>query len=713
MTTSSIQSRYSSTQESLELLYHISREIASTLDLTVVLQRVLSLSLRTIGAVSGSLIVIGEDGTPLEAAIIYEDTVLEPNTERIQNLVSDGLAGWVIEHAEPALIFNTQRDERWVAQSSSQTTEKAKSALSVPLIARDTLVGVITLSHPVPLFFSEEHLELIQAIADQAAIAVLNARLYETSKHQARIMGALAESAAAITASLNLDEVLQRILEKINQALQVEVVSLALLDENKDTLVFRASTAPQVMGKVVPANQGIIGQVLSTEEGLIVAHASQDAHFIPHVDGITSPAPRAIACAPIRSSDEVIGVIQAVNPLDGMFKQDALIVLNGIGNLAGTAIQHAQLFEELQAAHHRYRDLYNSSADAILITDRNGRIIEANYQTFAYTGLSLNELRSRHIGEIHNLDTKTVGESLEYIAPGETLTYESELYTQSERIIPVEVNVHTISIEGKDALQWTFRDITARKELDQLRDDLISMVYHDLRSPLSNVLSSLDVLESIQSFDDDPTIKALFEIAVRSTKRIERLTNSLLDFNRLEAGQPVTNTSPTDARELIESAVVEVLPIANNKNQEIIIRVQEGLPPAEIDDGMIQRVLINLMENAVKYTPPGSHITVGAAQAGDHIAFWVEDTGPGIPPEKRATIFDKYTRLHGKGGPKGIGLGLAYCRLAVEGHGGRIWVDEATSGGARFAFTLPIASPEPQEETPTSEAPAEPAEPSS
>ena len=103
---------------------------------------------------------------------------------------------------------------------------------------------------------------------------------------------------------------------------------------------------------------------------------------------------------------------------------------------------------------------------------------------------------------------------------------------------------------------------------------------------------------------------------------------------------------------------------------------------------------VNLLENAVKYTPPESHITAGAALVGEEMCFWVEDTGPGIPAEKRSTIFDKYTRLHGKGGPKGVGLGLAYCRLAVEGHGGRIWIDEASGGGARFAFTLPIVEDE-------------------
>jgi two-component system, NtrC family, sensor histidine kinase KinB len=691
--TSHIESEYTSTHESLELLYHISREIASTLDLETVLQRVLALSTRTIGAVSGSIIVINNEGEPVESAIIYEDEILEHSASKIKKLMDGGLAGWVVQNGEPALILNTNRDERWVKSSQHGDGEKAKSALSVPLIAREDLVGVITLSHPIPLFFNNDHLDLVKAIADQASIAVVNARLYAASQQQVLVMGALANSASAITSSLDLEVVLQRILSEIIQALRVEVVSLALMDSEGQTLKFSASSATNdgILGKSVQIGQGIVGWVAQREEGLIIPDVSADARFPNEFSTILGAIPRAVACAPIMTEEEFIGVIQALNPLDGSFDPDALAILSGIGSLAGTAIQDARLFDQLQNAHQRYRDLYNNSIDAIFITDGTGKILETNHPALDFTGLPQYELLQKFISEIHQMDTEILGGKLESIDPKDTLSYESELITQSEPKVPIQVHVHMIQIAGLYHLQWTFRDITERKELDQLRDDLLSMVYHDLRSPLGNVLSSLDVLESIETFDRDPTVQSLFEIAVRSTKRIERLTNSLLDINRLEAGQPVTNIGPVKAEELIDVSVEAVLPIANNKDQEILIRIQENIPQVEVDENMIQRVLINLLENAVKYAPQESPITVGAALAGQGICFWVEDSGPGIPIEKRPSIFNKYTRLHGTGGPKGIGLGLAYCRLAVEGHQGRIWVDESSTGGARFAFTLPIA----------------------
>ena len=691
---------YSPLNASLELLYDISREIASTLDLNQVLRRVLALSMRTIGAISGSIIVLNQQGKPVDSAIIYQDDFIDHSTSYLNNLLKQGLGGWVLENRQSALVINTKEDERWLARSADEKIgSKAKSALSVPLIAREEFVGAITLSHPVPQFFTDDHLTLVQAIADQSAVAVVNARLYEASQQQARVMGAVAKSATAITSTLNLDQVLEHILEQIDRALMVEVVSLALVDSDEERLVYQASSSPDksIIGMEIDIGTGIAGWVAEKGKGIVVPNVQEDPRFFDGIDQELDFETRAIACAPIRSQGKLIGILQAINPLDGAFGSDALLILTGIGSLAGTAIQHAQLFEDLQNAHRRYRDLFNNSIDSILVTDWDGKIIEANRQTMIFSGYDQEDIFEKNIRAIHELDVETIGQNLEKLLPGETLSYESVLHTIDGKHIPIQIHVHLIQIAGEAYPQWTFRDITERKKLDQMRDDLLSMIYHDLRSPLSNVVSSLDVLESVGQFDNE-TMDSLFEIAVRSTKQIERLTKSLLDVNRLEAGQPVTKTEPTHAGSLIDEAVDAVRPVTMNKNQDIELKVPHDTLLVDVDPDMIQRVLINLLENAVKYTPPESKIVVGVKQIGHQVRFWVEDSGPGIPPEKRSTIFDKYTRLHGEAGPRGIGLGLAFCRLAVEGHGGRIWVDEGSQGGARFAFTMPVAdSPEDDE----------------
>jgi signal transduction histidine kinase len=127
----------------------------------------------------------------------------------------------------------------------------------------------------------------------------------------------------------------------------------------------------------------------------------------------------------------------------------------------------------------------------------------------------------------------------------------------------------------------------------------------------------------------------------------------------------------------------------NNKNQTIQYQVQENLPRVLIDQDMIRRVVTNLLENASKYSPPGNDIEIGARSEARQVYIWVQDHGGGIPASEQERIFDKFTRLTSNNGPKGLGLGLAYCRLAVLAHGGRIWVDSELGVGSRFIFSLP------------------------
>lgn len=683
-----------STQASLELLYNINREIAAALDLHTVLQRVLFLSMKYVGAISGSILVLDEHGQLVESAIITGTQFHGQVTQQLRATFEHGLAGWVFRHRQAVLIPDTSKDERWLRRPDDAADRTGpKSAVSAPILARDQIVGVMTLVHPTVGFFNGDHLALVQAIADQAGVAVLNARLYAESQRQARVMTALAESAAAITASLKTEEVLQRILDQIMQALQVEVVSLALLDPQTQELVFHAATGAKgtsVVGIRLAPGQGIAGWVAREGRGAIVPNAREDPRFYPEVDRKTGFETKAIACAPIRSQGEVIGVLEAINPRSGTFDPDALLVLSGIGSLAGTAIRHAQLFERLEAAHQRYRELFEDSIDPILITDWEGRIVEANRQAVVITGCDPESLCLKSIESLQVVDFATLGPQWENLKSGETISYEAALYTEGGREIPVQVYARRVMIDGVAHIQWILRDITERKNLDTLRDDLISMIYHDLRAPLTNVVSSLDVLEASISRDEDPVLKSLLEIALRSAERLQRLTDSLLDMRQLEAGQPLGNRQYTPLTTLVQEAIEVVLPNVENKQQEISLYISGELPAVYVDADMIRRVITNLVENAVKFTPAGSKIYIGARQEDDKVLMWVQDTGPGIPPEERERIFDKFTRLHGKSGPKGLGLGLAFCRLAVEAHGGRIWVEDGPVTGACFKFTLPI-----------------------
>jgi PAS domain S-box-containing protein len=685
------------TRSSLDLLVHVSRELASALDLRLVLERVLKLSLENVSGESGSVIVLDEQGNPLDSIIVIKNKVIQETTDQLKFTIDKGLAGWVLKNRESALISDTSQDKRWQAPPKGDSTKAVpKSVVAAPLIVRENVVGIMTLTHPDPGFFNQEHLELVQAISDQAAFAVFNARLYAASERRAGVMTALAESASAIGASLQLDKVLQTILEQTTEALEVEAVSLGLVEPDGKELVFRAATgerSKQLLGMRIKMGQGVAGWVAKEGKGQIVQDTSGDPRFYAKVDETTGYKTRAIACAPIRAHGKVIGVLEALNPRSGNFESDALPVLDGIGNLAGTAIEHAQLFEQMQAARARYGELFEDSIDPILITDWEGNIIEANRQAELLIGFDEETLRKMNVHHFHKADYKVLGPDLSKLKQGDSLSYESILQGQGSNQIGVEVYVHRITVDGGEQLQWILRDITERKKLDSLREDLASMIYHDLRSPLANVVSGLDVLEMMLPADKDPTVRSVLDIAMRSTERVQRLVNSLLDASRMEAGQRIGNPEPNAVADLVQAALESVAPTAQSKDIPLEAGVVKGLPKVLVDSEMTRRVLINLLENAIKYSQENQKVVVGAKRAGDFVEFWVQDQARGIPKAELERIFEKFARVQigATGNTKGLGLGLAYCKLAVEGHGGKIWVESQVGKGSRFAFTMPIA----------------------
>jgi PAS domain S-box-containing protein len=534
----------------------------------------------------------------------------------------------------------------------------------------------------------------MQAIADQAGVAVLNARLYTESQRQARVMTALAEGAAAMNSSLRMEEVYQRILIQTMQALQVETVALGLLEGEQ--IVYRAAAGQQagnILGRKIAVGKGITGAAVLEGRGIVIPDVNLDKNY-SEADKLGSITMRALLIAPIQSQGRVIGMIEAINPIAKTFDPDALLVMTGIGGLAGSSIQNAQLFERLQAAHQRYHELFEDSIDAMLITDWDGRILEANRQAVALSGQAREVLQTLTIDRLHEVNWERTGARFEALRDGRTCSYEASLHSESDVHTPLEVHARRVEFDEADSIQWILRDITERKELDDLREDLTAMIYHDLRSPLANVISSLDVLFSLVPEDNKETILTILNIAEHSTDRIQRLVSSLLDVNRLEAGQQVADQKVVDPSALIAQAVLDVEPTIKAKQGTVVTNLAKALPPIWVDEDMARRVLINLLENSVKFTPQNGKFEIGARREAEWVHVWVKDNGPGIALSEQERIFDKFTRLRSGTKSSGLGIGLAFCRLAVLGHRGRIWVESEPGKGSTFHFTFPAATKE-------------------
>ena len=234
------------------------------------------------------------------------------------------------------------------------------------------------------------------------------------------------------------------------------------------------------------------------------------------------------------------------------------------------------------------------------------------------------------------------------------------------------------------------------EELQRVRQETADLILHDLRNPLSTMVVAIKMLEAVLPEEIGQANQDIFSIIDSSSNRLKRLVLTLLDTSRLEEGADALVATEFDMAELIRT-IVDRAKFVNPKNIDLQTIIPASLPPITADRDKIERVLTNLLDNAMKYTLEKGRITLATRVEGGLFYTSVTDTGTGIPPEAREHIFDRFAQAPGeKQKKRGFGLGLAFCRLTVEAHGGKIWVEAGEDGtGSRFVFTLPQSPPHP------------------
>jgi PAS domain S-box-containing protein len=626
----------------------------------------------------------------LHSALMTEGKFQPDPDKLIAATLEHGLAGWVVHNRQAVLVENTTRDPRWDRRPDDQVVGP-KSAIAVPLMGRERVVGVITLVKTPAGSFTDADLTLLTAIAEQGGIAIENARLFTDIERRSQAMRALATTAQAINSTLKLEEVLRLVTQHARDLLRVEVAAIALLEGNR--LVFKevvGKASERLKGMSVNLGQGFSGWVAQNNQPVLVTDVTADPRFSRGVDQQTGFLTRAVACVPVQIKNQVIGVIEVRNPINGLFDPETLNLLSSLASLAGTAIVHAQQVEELQAAESRFAGLFEDSIDPILITDLNGMITDANRKAVEFFGYDKAELVRLRVTTVHRMGTAWLGsDRFQHLRGGKEITYQTRITTKQGNEIPVEVHAKLMQRRGQEFIQWIQHDLSERIALEETRSDLISMIVHDLRSPLGNILSSLDVAMSSLPTDSE-LVTSLLSIANRSAERMSRLVDSLLDLRRLEAGQMKLHREQQNLNALVSEAAEQVSSTAEGKGIQVKNELPPRLPLVSIDADMVRRVVINLLENSIKYTPGTGVVTITGKSDPKEVTISVKDTGPGIPATEHTRIFNKFARLNREAAPKGLGLGLSFCKLATEAHGGRIWVESQVGKGARFSFTLPI-----------------------
>jgi len=233
--------------------------------------------------------------------------------------------------------------------------------------------------------------------------------------------------------------------------------------------------------------------------------------------------------------------------------------------------------------------------------------------------------------------------------------------------------------------------------LEEFKENLMRMVVHDLKNPLAGIMGNLQLLQMKGAGQDPAHVLEIVGRTEESAKHLMVMILNILDVARLEEGKLALQRKPVQPSEMIEACLRQVAGWAARSEVKLVPALGESFPELTADPELLLRVLGNLVSNALKHTPPGGSVEVGAAGQGDTVRFWVRDSGEGIPPDLLPRIFDKFVVGPGEGrrslGAYDTGLGLTFCQMAVEAHGGRIRVESQPGKGSTFSFALPVTSP--------------------
>lgn len=681
----------------LDLLYAATREFNAGLNVDQVLQRVLSTTLATAGVSNASLFLFDSDGKLDDYFQISDFEIEKRDYPALGRILDQGLVGWVREHRQGVIISDTSTDERWYKNDSQTQFSKSRSAVAVPIQLPDQLIGILTITAPTPGFFDQSDLAMLTIMADQAAFAITNAQLFEAEQQRRRLADTLTSVARSINSTLNLNEVFDLILEKLALVVDYDSSAILLFDEEGDTLSVRAARhfedLEDALNVKIPITEDSPNyQAILRQEPVVIADVDQDPGWIK---SSSSHKVRSWIGVPLIVRDEAIGMLTVdsyeVNKYTGEIVED----VSAFANLVATAVVNAQTVARLRSAETSYSALFEDSTDMIVISAYDGLILDANRMACQMLRRTKDALIGSDIDFV--IDPRLsdyLAEHVNRLKVWREISFELDILDAYRQTVSLEIKARQVHYGGKLCVQWVGRDISARKEAEKLRQDLVNMLIHDLRGPLGNLINTIELMPMLlETTQDVNALRKLLDLAMQTSQDVRDLVDSMLDISRLEQGEVPLQQEMVEIEELIQAVERQVSPRAKEKLTELTIHPLPEIDPIWIDGSMIRRVLINLLDNAIKYTPPEGQVSLATTIQDNTLTLAVSDNGPGISKADQARIFDKFSRVDYSGeSASGVGLGLAFCKLAAEAHGGKIWVEsEGVAGqGSTFYLSIPM-----------------------
>ncbi len=715
---------YQQTQSKLHemsILFELSRQVTAILDLPELGREIAGRLAQALGTTHCAIELTAHNSERLER--IAEHVAPEADAGHLPPEVVGAIRLLDVEelrrNRRPVILYAAEAHHR-SADAEILRAHNLCSLIGLPLIAGNQVIGRVLWMHGrqrAP--FSADEIRFAETLTNQASIALENARLFRERARRVNDLAQLYQASLALASSFEFEEALNRIAVVAREITDSDSVTVYLYDARTDSITHGsqlAGSSRRVDVSIVRPH-GMTRRIIRTRQPMLVHDTHLEREVSPRV---LEAGIRSVIGMPIIRKGEVLGVVYANSRAVGKYTADSVQLLQLLANDASVAIENARLFSRIAETRDRLAAILNSSRDGVLMFDVSGRIIVANPMIEQMWSMRRSDLEGQSLArllEAPGFDLPALsGYSrvalralLEQATAGVHVVWGKEVFTLSGAFGPrwIERTGAPVLGENGGLVGWmlVFRDVTEERELQVMREDLTNMIVHDLRSPLVAILDAYELIgESLPAdIHTGLTGKAL-DVGQRSTRKLLDLVNSLLDISRFEHGQISVDTQFAALRPLAENALAQLAPMLADRGLIVHNEVPAEMPLVKVDEDQITRVLINLIDNAVKFSPQGGRIVITARPGSSYngvppqnVVCSVRDMGPGVPAEYRERIFERFVHLSdGLERRRGTGLGLAFCKMAIEAHGGSIWIEEPPDGqGSQFSFTLPVADLQP------------------
>jgi signal transduction histidine kinase/CheY-like chemotaxis protein len=666
----------------MNILSRVGKAITSLLSVDKVLERVLETATYLTDAEDSTIWMPDEDGIYLHA--YGSATNEEYETPAPILTMSNSQVGQVMRTGKPLRLSDFSGGGVKV-----ETGYFARAILYIPLNLRSVTLGVLAVSNvAAQRSFSKRDEFLLSFLADYAAIALENSRVFQAADQAlaARLeeLRTLIQITRTITSTLDLDEVVNETIKQVFDSWQIEACSLWWVDDARENLTILAnvgSPAEPLAGVSVPIGEGFVGHVARSGKWIYTNDVASHPLHYKEVDDRTGFKTEVLLCVPLLYRDEVVGVMQLLNKLDGEFDDGDVERALSIAAAVAIAVTNALLFKdsELQKQHLEATLEHNSSP--MLILDAENRLLLLNQE--ARNRLELAEtaigktasdvVKPELLADLLATPLEEIGESLD-----ELVLEDGSVWIP--RVAPIPGHGRILILQ----------DIMGLKELDKAKDHFVASVSHDLRAPLNTISGFVNSLQDVGPLNTEQ--EKFVERILNATDHMMSLVGGLLELAKVNVGTGPEH-EPCDVLRIVTEVVADLQGQALARQVALVLTADERLGPVSGDPNQLRRAIGNLVDNAIKFSPESKQVHILASEDSNCVLIEVRDCGVGIAEADLPHIFEKFYRGSDTGNTIGSGLGLALVSSVARSHEGHVWAENRDGSGSSFYLQLPICRP--------------------